>query len=111
MLRAPDIPVPALGFPSYAQIQRRHNCWLQGSKNSIKRVRELVRVKTFSSGLDPETAFVFGNKQDGDGLPFVGNGEDEGPLILGMTSLKLMHGLLGSSGKRTVLDIPSRCFL
>ncbi|KUF76289.1 hypothetical protein AM587_10004321 [Phytophthora nicotianae] len=42
MLRAPDIPVPALGFPSYAQVQRRHNCWLQGSKNSIKRVRELA---------------------------------------------------------------------
>ncbi|ETK82037.1 hypothetical protein L915_12500, partial [Phytophthora nicotianae] len=39
-------------------------------KNSILRVRELVRTKAYLADTDPETAFVFGNMEDEDGFPF-----------------------------------------
>ncbi|EGZ05935.1 hypothetical protein PHYSODRAFT_380762, partial [Phytophthora sojae] len=49
--------------------------------------------KAFVAGVDPDTAFVFGNREDEHGFPFVGNGEDDEPLILGITSLKLTQNI------------------
>ncbi|POM60374.1 LOW QUALITY PROTEIN: hypothetical protein PHPALM_30779 [Phytophthora palmivora] len=63
-------------------------------KNSIQRVKDIVHLKEFKTGIDPSTAFVFSNREDGDEFPFVGNGEDEQPLILGITTLKLLRNIL-----------------
>ncbi|GMF51698.1 unnamed protein product [Phytophthora fragariaefolia] len=105
LLRAPEIPTPALGFPSCAQILRnlKYNRWLQGTKNCILRTRQLVRSKVFASGMNPETAFVFGNREDDEGFPFVGNGQDEEPLILGITSLKLMMSIVALQARESFL--------
>ncbi|KAF1782005.1 hypothetical protein GQ600_19610 [Phytophthora cactorum] len=41
LLRAPDVPKPVLGYPSYAQVQRsvKYSRWLQGRRRwvSIRR--------------------------------------------------------------------------
>ncbi|KAF1787080.1 hypothetical protein GQ600_13079 [Phytophthora cactorum] len=105
LLRASDVLKPVLDYPSYAQVQRRarYICWLQWSKNSIQRVKELVQSKAFVADIDPESAFVFGNLEDEDGFPFVGNGEDEHPLILGITTLKLLRSILALQNRETFL--------
>ncbi|GMF52591.1 unnamed protein product [Phytophthora fragariaefolia] len=105
LLRAPEIPSPVLGFPSCAQILRnvKYNMWLQGTKNCILKTRQLVRSKVFASGMNPETAFVFGNREDDEGFPFVGNGQDEEPLILCITSLKLMMDIVALQARESFL--------
>ncbi|ETN13149.1 hypothetical protein PPTG_22311 [Phytophthora nicotianae INRA-310] len=105
MLGAPDISAPALEFPSCAHVHRkvRYNRWLEGPKDTLKRVRQLIRVKAVSSDLNTETAFAFGNRQTEDGFWFVGNGEDEEPLILGITSVALMQILLVLQEKQPFL--------
>ncbi|KAF1794589.1 hypothetical protein GQ600_24006 [Phytophthora cactorum] len=37
LLRAPDVPKPVLGYPSYAQVQRsvRYIRWLQGQEKDV----------------------------------------------------------------------------
>ncbi|OWZ12064.1 hypothetical protein PHMEG_00014833 [Phytophthora megakarya] len=96
LLRSPEIPEPALGYPSYAHVQRsvKHIRWLEGSKNSVQLVREFVRNKAFVADLDSNTAFAFGNREDADGFPYVGNGEDDEPLILGITTKTLLRRIM-----------------
>ncbi|ETP11769.1 hypothetical protein F441_12747 [Phytophthora nicotianae CJ01A1] len=72
-------------------------------KNSILRVRELVRTKAYLADTDPETAFVFENMEDEDGFPFIGNGENEQPLILGITTLKLLRSILALQSEEPFL--------
>ncbi|OWZ05683.1 LOW QUALITY PROTEIN: hypothetical protein PHMEG_00022182 [Phytophthora megakarya] len=96
LLRSPEIPEPALGYPSYTQVQRsvKHIRWLEGSKNSVQLVRELVRNKAFVADLDSNTAIAFGNRENADGFPYVGNGEDDEPLILGITTKTLLRRIM-----------------
>ncbi|KAF1778545.1 Alpha/Beta hydrolase fold [Phytophthora cactorum] len=51
------------------QPRAKYNRWQQGSKNSVLQVRQLVAEKAYTSGIDPETAFVFGIRDDDDELP------------------------------------------
>ncbi|GMG17865.1 unnamed protein product [Phytophthora fragariaefolia] len=77
--------------------------WLQVTKNCILKTRQLVRSMVFASGMNSETAFVFGNREDDEGFPFVGNGQDEEPLILGITSLKLMMNIVALQARESFL--------
>ncbi|GMF57926.1 unnamed protein product [Phytophthora fragariaefolia] len=50
----------------------------------------MVRARAYTASLDSDKAFLFGNKQDADGFPYVGSGDDDDPFIIGITSLGLI---------------------
>ncbi|GMF31126.1 unnamed protein product [Phytophthora fragariaefolia] len=54
----------------------------------------MVRVRAYTAPLDSDKVFLFGNKQDADGFPYVGSGEDDDPFIIGITSLGLIDSCL-----------------
>jgi hypothetical protein len=67
------------------------------------RVQELVRTKAIEADINPETVCVFENGVDDDGFPFVENGEDHEPLILGITTMKLMHNIIALQAQEAFL--------
>lgn len=96
MKKQRDIPVTRRGWPTPSQL---HNFLKRtrrdmGAKNSIKSIRELVRLRGYNTSLASNTAFVFGSSLDSEGYAYVGSGEDDDPFILGVTSMELLDNAL-----------------
>ena len=61
-----------------------------GAKNYIKAIMELVRVKAYKDTTPLNLASLFGASLDNEGFAYVGSGEDDDPLIVGVTSTQLL---------------------
>ncbi|KAG6942112.1 hypothetical protein JG688_00018309 [Phytophthora aleatoria] len=65
-----------------------------GTKNSIKSVREMVRANFYYSGIGENKTFPFGYKLDKDGFAHVGTGEDHDPFIIGITPVSMIDSCI-----------------
>ncbi|KAG6947039.1 hypothetical protein JG687_00016359 [Phytophthora cactorum] len=96
MKKQASIPPPRRGWLTPLLIQnalkkvRRDN----GTKKSIKSVREMVRANFYYSGIDENKIFPFGYKLDKDGFAHVGTGEDHDPFIIGITPLSTIDSCI-----------------
>ncbi|OWY98509.1 hypothetical protein PHMEG_00030712 [Phytophthora megakarya] len=92
LLRSPEIPEPALGYPSYAQVKKFGSICAGACAKYNK-----------CCGSRPQHRLWFGNRENADGFPYVGNGEDEEPLILGITTKTLLRRIMELQEQETFL--------
>jgi hypothetical protein len=90
--RSSDIVPLSRGYPTLAQVT---NCAkylrrLQGTKNSIHVVRQLVRQNAYDPSDDLSRAFCFGHSGDENGHAYVGKGTNEKFFVVGVTSIALV---------------------
>ncbi|KAF4130878.1 hypothetical protein GN958_ATG19883 [Phytophthora infestans] len=94
-MRRSEILQPKRGYPTLEQVT---NCAkylrrLQGTKNSIHVVRELVRKNAFDPTGDLNRAFCFEYDEDANGHAYVGKGTDSDSFVIGVSSLALITTL------------------
>ncbi|KAJ0390714.1 hypothetical protein P43SY_011707 [Pythium insidiosum] len=90
-----DIFPPHLGYPTLEQI---HNCLKHmrrrnGTKNTLHATKQTVFDMRYHADLDSTSPFVFGVASS-DGRVHVGDGTDEDPLVLGVTTRALVSAAL-----------------
>ncbi|ETM03241.1 hypothetical protein L917_00513 [Phytophthora nicotianae] len=91
--RASGIIKPTQGFPTLAQVT---NCAkylriLQGTKNSLKAVGEIVQQNPFDPTGDLSKPFCFGHRENASGHPYVGKGTDVDSFVVGVSSRTLVE--------------------
>ncbi|KAG3074507.1 hypothetical protein PC116_g17594 [Phytophthora cactorum] len=103
---ASDIIEPTRGFPTLPQVT---NCakylrMLQGTKNSIKAVKEIVQKNAFDPTGDLTRAFCFGHRESVSGHAVVGKGTDADSFVVGVSSRALVEASIEyASGSRFTL--------
>ncbi|KAE9314139.1 hypothetical protein PF001_g8412 [Phytophthora fragariae] len=80
-------------LPALAKVQRfcQHYASSKlGSNDYLKEMRKLVQDAAFNSEMDELESFTFTQDIDAGGLPVVGNGSDQNPFVVGITTKRLL---------------------
>jgi MULE transposase domain len=83
-------------MPTLAQVQRasyhyRNSAMMEAP--TTEQVNALISQRRYFPDVDSSTGFVFGYKKNYEGNPDIGNGSDENPFLLGITSKSLLAKL------------------
>lgn len=92
----PKMKLTDISVPKLCQVQRVSGYYKKKilmKTALVSRMAETARVLRYQDDLDESTPFTFATPVDTYGIPWVGNGSEERPFLIGVTTKRLMRVL------------------